>query len=119
MVLVNVKESTEIDSNFAIIKLTHGMTAIVSPEDYDELKQHHWQARKSYSRYYAMRKVVKESYEFWIRMHRQVTNCSNGLIVHHKNRRTLDNRRCNLQVMSQQQHQAIHVNKMPRQIKTS
>ncbi len=117
MVLVNVKESTEIDDNFAIIKLTHGRTAIVSPEDYEELNKYSWQARKSYSRYYAMRKVVEDGHEYWIRMHRQVTNCPSGLIVHHQNRRTLDNRRCNLQVMSQKLHQAIHVNKMPRQIK--
>jgi len=117
MVLMSVKESTVIDDNFAIIKLTHGMTAIVDPDDYEKLKAYHWQARKSFCRYYAMRKITTDHGECWIRMHREITFCPAGLIVHHVNRRTLDNRKCNLQIMSQQQHQAIHVNKMPRQIK--
>lgn len=117
MVLVNVKESTEIDSNFAIIKLTHGMTAIVDPDVYEQIKGYHWQARKSFCRFYAMRKTSTSFGEYWTRMHREITKCPNGQIVHHKNRRTLDNRRSNLQCMTQMQHQAIHVNKMPRLIK--
>lgn len=117
MVLVNVKESTEIDSNFAIIKLTHGMTAIVDPDVYEQIKGYHWQARKSFCRFYAMRKVKHSNGEYWLRMHRQIMNTPHGLIVHHKNRRTLDNRKCNLENITQKIHQAIHVNKMPRLIK--
>ncbi len=117
MVLCRVKESTVIDTNFAIIKLTHGMTAIVDPEDFEYLNQFHWQARKSYSRYYAMRKVVTNGHEHWIRMHREIWKTPKDMIGHHKNRRTLDNRKSNGENMTQKIHQAIHVNKMPQQIK--
>lgn len=117
MILVSIKESTHIDTNFAIIKLTHGMTAIVDPEDFEYLNQFAWQARKSYSRYYAMRKVVTNGHEHWIRMHREIWKTPNGQIGHHKNRQTLDNRKSNGENMTQKIHQQIHINKMPQQIK--
>lgn len=114
--LVKVTENVKI-FDYAVIQLTHGKVALIDWADLEELSKYTWHARKSFSRYYAMRKVVQNGHEFWIRMHRQLTNCPRGYIVHHVNRRTLDNRRDNLEVMTQQQHKHLHINKLPRLIK--
>lgn len=117
MVLTKVKQSTIIDTNFAIIKLTHGMTAIIDPEDFEEINKYFWHAKKSFSRWYAMRKVVKNGKEYWVRMHRQIMNTPIGQVTHHKNRRTMDNRRSNLENMFQQHHRYLHQGILPRMIK--
>jgi len=101
----------------AIIPLTHGMFAIVDIEDYDELNKYSWQARKSYSRYYAQRKSVHYGHEVWIRMHRQIMNTPWGYIVHHKNRRTLDNRKVNLENMTLRNHKLLHQTTFPGRLR--
>ena len=94
---------------FKIIPLTHGKYAKVSPEDFNDLNKYHWQSRKSQCRYYAMRKLANHGYERWIRMHREVAATPRGMVTHHKNRNTLDNRRGNLQNLSPLEHRAFHL----------
>lgn len=106
--LVKCNKPTVIDQNFAIIPLSHGMTTIIDPDDFEELSRHKWKAVRSSFCYYAVRDVIVDGKEFRIRMHREIVNCPDHQIVHHRNRRSLDNRKRNLQLMTQKDHQALH-----------
>jgi len=119
MVLIEKRDPPTKEDNFGpfkIITLTHGKYAQVSPEDFNDLNKYHWQSRKSQCRYYAMRKLVSNGYERWIRMHRQVANTQKGFITHHKNRNTLDNRRKNLRNMLPMEHRALHLHESMQRI---
>jgi len=117
MVLKKLKDPPEPGADYAFIKLTHGRRAIVDAELYPSLSTYHWQARKSYCRWYAMRKVVRDGREFWVRMHRQIMNTPRDQITHHVNRNTMDNRRENLENMTQRDHHFLHQSTFPRLIK--
>lgn len=117
MVLKKLKDPPDDNADYRFIELTHGKRAIVDAELFDDLNKYHWQARKSFCRWYAMRKVVSNGREFWIRMHRQIMNTPRDQIVHHKNRNTLDNRRAELENMTQKNHKFLHQNTFPRLIK--
>lgn len=117
VVLKKLKDPPDDDADYRFIELTHGKRAIVDAELFDDLNKYHWQARKSFSRWYAMRKVVSNGREFWIRMHRQIMNTPRDQITHHKNRNTMDNRRANLVNMTQRDHRFLHQNTFPRLIK--
>lgn len=109
-----LEQSNNTAWDFRIIYLTRGLTAIVDAEDYEELNKYFWHTKKSFSRWYAARKVVKDGKEYWIKMHRQIMNTPPGLIVHHVNKHTTDNRKKNLQNMTQKNHHWLHVSMWPR-----
>lgn len=78
--------------------------ALVDPEWFDYLNQWKWYAKKSNSQYYACRKVTNGNSVYFVRMHRVVAATPIDLICHHINRKTLDNRRANLQNMNWYEH---------------
>ena len=82
--------------------------AIVSPEDYESLRKYCWHARKSKSKWYAIRKVRTKGHCKTIFMHREIMNCPPNMDVHHLNRVTFDNRRGNLLILSPKEHHEIH-----------
>lgn len=88
----------------ARIPLQNGMYALVDPEWFDYLVQFHWYAKKSGYCWYACRKVTDGKRVWFIRMHRLIANTPDDLICHHINRKSLDNRRANLQNMSWFEH---------------
>jgi len=106
-VIIKITESTKLD-NFALIKVHPGTTAIVDIDDFENLKQHKWYIIKQHGLPYAARKVSTNGKVYWVRMHRQIMHTPTGQIVHHKNRRTLDNRKQNLENMTDKDHQAEH-----------
>lgn len=91
---------------FKRIKLTQGLFALVSPEDFDELNQYKWYASKSRGRFYALRKLKrvpgKRPSEF---MHRRILNPAPGEHCDHINGDGLDNRRSNLRIANRSQNQ--------------
>lgn len=112
--LVKALESTVFDGDIGYIKLTHGKIAIIDREDYGKINKYFWHAKKSYSRWYACRKEVRDGKERWIRMHRVVARTPGGYVTHHRNCQTLDNRKSNLQNLTPQDHHCLHMNNMPR-----
>lgn len=93
------------------IPLTRGLFAIVDDDDYDDLSRYKWQADPSVDTHYAVRHatVVIGEPRIKIRMHRVITCAPDGMEVDHINHDGLDNRRCNLRVVTKQENQRNRV----------
>lgn len=64
----------------------------------------HWYAKKSRGLYYACAKVIVEGKVKFLRMHRIVSHCPDGMIPHHLNGNSLDNREDNLLNITEFEH---------------
>ncbi|MEN6592766.1 MAG: HNH endonuclease [Methanobacterium sp.] len=88
------------------IELTKGKVALVDDEDYDWLNKHSWSLEhehsiKSRTVYYARGFVGGKT----VQMHRLIMNFPKGRVVDHINGDGLDNRRCNLRIITTRQNQ--------------
>lgn len=92
----------------ARIKLQGHFYTLVDPDWFDFLVQFPWYAKKSNTQYYACRKITENGHAYFIRMHRVVAETPVDLVCHHINRKTLDNRRANLQNMSWFEHSKLY-----------
>ncbi len=80
------------DENVKYIPLTQGKVAIVDAEDYAWLSQHKWYLQKKGGNSYAVRRENGKM----IRMHREIMQTPEGLVVDHKDGCGLHNRKCNM-----------------------
>jgi hypothetical protein len=93
------------DSEYSKIPLSQGQYAIVDAKDYDWLTSYAWWAQydPSIDNYY-VRTQIKRASKDWpcISMHRLIMGLESkdSRVVDHINRNTLDNRRCNLRVVT-------------------
>ena len=76
------------------IPLTRGLFAIVDARDYERLSRHTWFAEGTAQNCYAVRKQNGRS----IKMHREITNAPDHLVVDHIDSNGLNNRRANLRL---------------------
>jgi hypothetical protein len=82
-------------------------TVLYDDEDHDKIKNYNWHVEKrskGSSLIYAASKVYKNGRQSTLYMHRLITNCPDNKIVDHINHDTLDNRKCNLRVCSNQEN---------------
>jgi hypothetical protein len=91
---------TPSESLYREIQLTRGMVALVDAEDYEELSQYSWHARRNPTTglYYAARTTPhdKNGRQLTVRMHRQILGLEPGdprQADHKEPMLTLDNRR--------------------------
>jgi hypothetical protein len=86
------------------------MGFLCDDEDWESLRQHHWTAQKIENVWYMSRPTTGHSdgHASLIYMHQEIMRPVPGMTVHHINGNGLDNRRCNLEVVSQAQHAARH-----------
>jgi len=75
-----------------LIPLTRGQFAVVDAKDYPVLSQYTWFVEGTDKNYYAVRKENGKS----IKMHRQITNAPDHLVVDHIDHNGLNNRNTNL-----------------------
>lgn len=87
------------------INLNKGSFVWVDNDDFDFLNQ--WEWRASYPRgghVYAIRSEYKTGKHVVISMHRVITNCPDGMVVDHKDRNGLNNRKTNLRICTRSQN---------------
>ena len=101
---------TLLDNNFRMIPVGPDTFALVSPEDYPTLKNYTWRIVRANSSYYAKAQYTKNGKRRSVSMHRLIARTPFGLVCHHDNRKTLDNRRSNLFNMTKQAHKYLHMN---------
>ncbi len=77
--------------------LTRGEFALIDDADFMELSRYPWYCTEQ--RYASTGKYPNN-----ILMHRLVMNCPEGYVVDHINGNTLDNRKCNLQIITHAQN---------------
>ena len=91
------------------IPLTQGKCAIVDATDYEWLVEWKWslvesnRCHTSYARRYL--RGSKRNHAKYATMHREIMNTPKGMQTDHINGNGLDNRRCNLRVVTQSQNQ--------------
>lgn len=98
----------EFDDNCAYIYVS-GRTepAIIDKEDYDKVKNYHWNNEK-YSKYTFAKKQKNNKIQI-IRIHRLIIGLEDeNMQVDHINGNTLDNRKCNLRIVTQRQNSYNH-----------
>lgn len=94
------------------VKLTQGKQALVDDEDFERVNAYKWCAslESRGTKFYAIRWEVKNGIRCKIRMHRFVLGLPPGLldaenrVVDHLNHASLDNRKENLEVITQEEN---------------
>ena len=81
---------------FRLIPLTRGKFAIVDPEDFERLNKHKWYVCKGVNTFYAGRNIRIGKKRLYIKMHREIINPPEHLLVDHINHNGWDNRKANL-----------------------
>lgn len=80
----------------------------IDMDDFERLKNIHWRLIYSSSCVYACQRLIVAGKAAYIRMHRLIMDCPAGFEVHHINHDTLDNRKCNLEILSVADHFIKH-----------
>ena len=88
------------------IKLTQGQVALVDDEDFERLAEYKWCAEWKPQRqvFVAVRHAAISNNKIY--MHRQIMDAPPGMLVDHRNHKTLDNRRKNLRICTWSQNAA-------------
>lgn len=87
------------------IPLTRGFVTLVDEADYEWLSKWKWCYSATGTGYAARAvKIPKTRKNIHISMHRLIMNAPKGMQVDHINGNTLDNRRCNLRLCTNQQN---------------
>lgn len=104
-----VKIDTESEELFDCTLVACGSrTVIIDNEDADRIVGYTWYVRRTRFNCYAYRIKIIHGKKFMVWMHRQIMHCPDGMVVHHKNRNGLDNRKENLELMTEKQHAQLH-----------
>lgn len=82
------------------IALSQGFVALVDDEDFEALSRHRWFVLRSARSAYARRQAAVGGRRVHLLMHRIILDAPSGMLVDHRNRDGLDNRRSNLRLCS-------------------
>lgn len=96
--------------DYALIPLTQDKVAVIDLNRLPAISKFKWRAVKAQHNYYAKANVKKYDRTFTISMHRFIARTPFGMVCHHINQNSLDNRLINLVNMTKQEHERIHAN---------
>ncbi|MCJ7730181.1 MAG: HNH endonuclease [Sedimentisphaerales bacterium] len=84
--------------DFRRIDLGEGQFTLVDVEDYYRFANFKWHIGGHGTKFYAVRVIIEGKKIKTVRLHREIMNPPQGLLVDHKNTNSLDNRRSNLRI---------------------
>jgi hypothetical protein len=92
------------------ITLTNGGIALIDKQDYPLISKYNWQVKEYGIHSYAQTHIRTDGSSRDILMHRTILSLGSGHHpeVHHINNNGLDNRRCNLLILSAAEHRKAH-----------
>jgi len=93
----------------SFVKVAGGGYTIVDTSAYTLVKRVKWKLHRSKCNFYVVRAIVRKGKEKLIWLHRWLTHCPDDKQVHHMNGNTLDNRRCNLMIVTPEYNQALRI----------
>lgn len=93
-----------IEGDVARVPLSQGLFALIDSADADLVGKYNWCVRQGKWGPYAMRAKKIGGIKHYIYLHRFIMRPADGLMVDHKNRDGLDNRRCNLRICTASQN---------------
>jgi hypothetical protein len=102
--------------SFRRIFIGEGKSSIVEPGDFYRVNNFHWSVKKNGPRIYAVRMDISGKKTKIISMQRELMSPPANLLVDHRNRDSLDNRRANLRLATRSQNM---FNRAKRKSKTS
>ena len=103
---VTVYRQLKFGYTYRKIFLGQGIFTLVDPVDFYRFNYFNWCAKQNGPRTYAVRLIADSNNRTKIiSMHREILNPPAGLLVDHRNRNTLDNRRDNLRLATHSQNQ--------------
>ena len=89
-----------IEGNLAFITLTKGYEAIIDADDVDIVARYHWSARIVRNTVYGQRADWSTGKMKLVRLHREIMQPPDGLVVDHISGDGLDNRRSNMRLVT-------------------
>ena len=78
-------------------------TVIIDNDDYNKVRSKKWSITND-----GRCRALTFNYSYPILLHRYITNCPKEMVVHHINLNPLDNRKCNLKIMTISEHSHLH-----------
>ncbi len=83
------------------IPLARWLYALIDDEDFERVSEYKWSISTSRGYNYPHTPIRVEGKIKYIKMHRFIMSAGRGMIVDHKNKDTLDNRKCNLRLCTE------------------
>lgn len=90
------------------LRLTRGKYSLIDPDIWVSIDRRGWRAKKSRGGWYAYKITRVNGRNRYTYLHRLINGPRSGEVTHHKNGFTLDNRRANLQNMTEAEHDNLH-----------
>ncbi|MGV8982118.1 HNH endonuclease signature motif containing protein [Clostridium sp.] len=87
-----------------IINITGGFEVMVDDEDYEKLNKVKWQVSRRVNNNYAQKSVGSYENKKDIKMHREITNAPDGMLVDHIDGNGLNNTKSNLRIVTHRQN---------------
>ena len=91
--------------------MTQGKFAIVDSDYVHVLRKFSWRAVQAKSSWYARTTIGPHDKQAALTMHRFIARTPFGMVCHHINGNSLDNRRTNLKNVTKKDHDMLHANK--------